>query len=29
VKNPHSKDKLTRKGTLFEVIVSVVDGGSL
>jgi hypothetical protein len=29
VKNPHWKDKLARKGTLFEAIVSVVDGGSL
>jgi hypothetical protein len=29
MKNPHSKDKLARKGTLFEAIVSVVDGGSL
>jgi hypothetical protein len=29
VKNPHSKDKLARKDTLLEVVVSVVDVGSL
>jgi hypothetical protein len=29
VKNPHSKDKLARTGTLFEIVVSVVGGRSL
>jgi hypothetical protein len=29
VKNPHSKYKLARKGTLLEIAISVVGGGSL
>jgi hypothetical protein len=29
VKNPHSKDKMARKGTLLETTISVVDGGNL
>jgi hypothetical protein len=29
MKNPHSKDKLARKGTLLEIAISVVGGGRL